>query len=299
MLYRNHGQPVPLPPAVSRRRHRFQAAAGRRGPWRGVARRDLGFVVTPDPAPISLERVTVRRGGRDVVRDLTGVFAAGSLTAVAGPNGAGKTTLLHALCGSLPLASGRIDRGGMNPRAIALLPQEGRLDRSFPISCRDVVALGWTARLGLFRRIGREQYAVADQALTSVGLDGLGSRPIGALSAGQFQRVLFARTIVRDAPVILLDEPFSAIDATTEADLMAIVRMWHLQGRTVVAVLHDLDLIRAEFPETLLLDADRNAWGDTHAILTAAAIRQARLRAAFPPLAAVAPPFDASVGEAA
>jgi zinc/manganese transport system ATP-binding protein len=261
-----------------------------------VARRDLGFVVTQASFPVAsirLEHVTLRRGGRDVVRDLTGTFAPGSLTAVAGPNGAGKSTLLQALCGLLPVASGRIERGGLDGRAIALLPQEGRLDRSFPITCRDVVALGWTARLGLFRRIGREQYAVADRALTSVGLDGLGQRPIGALSAGQFQRVLFARTIVRDAPVILLDEPFSAIDAATEADLMAIVRMWHRQGRTVVAVLHDLDLIRAEFPNALILGTDAHGWGATDDVLTAPAIRHARLSASVPPLAAARSVADA------
>lgn len=290
MLYRNHDQPPVPPPAVTWGRNRIAAVSGRRGARGGVARRDLGFVVTfasIPGAPIRLEHVTLRRGGRDVVRDLTGSFAPGSLTAVAGPNGSGKSTLLHALCGLLPVASGRIERQGLDARAIALLPQEGRLDRSFPISCRDVVALGWTARLGLFRRIGREQYAAADQALVSVGLDGLGHRPIGALSAGQFQRVLFARTIVRDAPVILLDEPFSAIDTATEADLMAIVRLWHRQRRTVVVVLHDLDLIRAEFPETLLLDSDAQGWwGPTEDVLTAAAVRQARLRACVRPLAA-------------
>ena len=235
-------------------------------------------------APIRLDGVTLRRGGRAVVSDLTGSFAPGSLTAVAGPNGAGKSTLLQALCGLLPVASGRIERGGLDPRAIALLPQEGRLDRSFPISCRDAVALGWTARIGLFRRIGHQQYAEADLALASVGLDGLGTRPIGALSAGQFQRVLFARTIVRDAPVILLDEPFSAVDPATEADLMAIVRLWHRQGRTIAAVLHDLDLIRAEFPQTLLLGSGAPEWGATDAVLSAAAIRHARLRATVPPL---------------
>jgi zinc/manganese transport system ATP-binding protein len=236
------------------------------------------------PALIRLEQVTLRRGGRDVVRDLAGSFTPGSLTAVAGPNGAGKSTLLLAMCGLLPVASGCILHGGMDQRAIALLPQEGRLDRSFPISCRDVVALGWTARLGLFRRFGSEHYAVADRALASVGLDGLGSRSIGALSAGQFQRVLFARTIVRDAPVILLDEPFSAVDARTEADLMAIIRQWHGQGRTVVAVLHDLDLIRAEFPQTMLLSPDGYSWGATNEVLTANASRQARLRGSIPPV---------------
>ncbi len=216
-----------------------------------------------------------------MVRDLNGTFAPGSLTAVAGPNGAGKSTLLLALCGQLLVASGSIARHGVSARSIALLPQEGRLDRTFPITCRDVVALGWTDRLGLFRSIGHE-HAVADRALASVGLEGLGARPIGALSAGQFQRVLFARTIVRDAPVILLDEPFSAVDATTEADLMAIVRLWHREGRTVVAVLHDLDLIRAEFPETLLLGSGEHAWGATNEVLTAAAIRRSRLSASIP-----------------
>jgi len=285
--------------AVSGRRNLCQAHPGRRGSRHGVARRHLGFGMTQlSPPLIGLEQVTLRRGGRDVVRDLAGSFAPGTLTAVAGPNGAGKSTLLLAMCGLLPVASGRILRGGIDPRSIALLPQEGRLDRSFPITCRDVVALGWTARLGLFRKIGREHYAIADCALASVGLDGLGSRSIGALSAGQFQRVLFARTIVRDAPVILLDEPFSAVDATTEADLMAIVRLWHRQGRTVVAVLHDLDLIRAEFPQTLLLGpgllgsgllgsgllgSGAHVWGATNEVLKATAIRQARLRASVPP----------------
>jgi zinc/manganese transport system ATP-binding protein len=280
MLYRNHGQSAASSSSVSDRRNRLAAYPRRGGPGRGVVGRDLGFDVTPPP--IRLDRVTLRRGGRDVLHDLTVTFTPGSLTAVAGPNGSGKSTLLQALCGSLPVASGRIDRGGMDTRAMALLPQEGRLDRTFPICCRDVVALGWTSRMGLFRRIGREQYAAVDRALNAVGLDGLGSRPIGALSAGQFQRVLFARTIVRDAPVILLDEPFSAIDATTEADLMAIVRGWHQQGRTIVVVLHDLDLIRAEFPDTLLLGSDPCVWGPTDGILTTRVARQARLHNRVP-----------------
>jgi zinc/manganese transport system ATP-binding protein len=230
------------------------------------------------PVPIRLEHVTLRRGGRTVIRDLSGTFAPGSMTAVAGPNGVGKTTLLQALCGALPVASGRIDRGGLDARAIALLAQEFRLDRSFPIDCQDVVALGWTARLGLFRRIGRAEYAAVDRALALVGLRGIGRQPVNTLSAGQFQRVLFARTIIRDASIVLLDEPFTAVDAATEADLMAIVRDWHRQGRTIIAVLHDLDLIRAEFPDTLLLEPDAPVWGGTDTILTARAVRGARSR---------------------
>lgn len=301
MLYRNHEKPIAAPPVIPRRRNRIAPDSGRCRPDGGVARCVLGVVMMSSaapPAPIRLDRVTLRRGGREVFHDLSGVFAPGSLTAVAGPNGAGKSTLLHAIRGLLPVASGRIDRNGMNARSIALLPQEGRLDRSFPISCRDVVALGWTARLGFFRRIGPEQYAAVDQALALTGLDGLGHRPIGALSAGQFQRALFARTIVQDAPIILLDEPFTAIDTATEADLMRIIRVWHQQGRTVIAVLHDLDLIRADFPNTLLLGSgvlggDNHEWGASNEVLTARAIRQARLHAA------ISPPAHHAVEEAA
>jgi zinc/manganese transport system ATP-binding protein len=298
MLYRNYDEHIAAPSTVPRRRSRLAVDPGRDGPRGGVACRDLGFDVIPDP--IRLDHVTLRRGGHDVVRDLAGCFAAGSLTAVAGPNGAGKSTLLLALCGLLPVASGRIDRGRLDAQSVALLPQEGRVDRSFPITCRDLVVLGWTARTGLFRRIGHAHYAVADRALATVGLEGLGARPIRALSAGQFQRVLFARTIVRDAPVVLLDEPFSAVDAETEADLMRVVRLWHRQGRTVIVVLHDLDLIRAEFPETLLLGSAVQRWGATGDVLTAPAIRAARLRAAFPiDDLRQTRPADAAVEEAA
>ena len=247
---------------------------------RRVAGRVLGDRMRS--GPIRLTNLTLRRGGRDVVRGLNGVFASGSLTAIAGANGAGKSTLLQALCGLLPPAAGRIDRGGLDPRDFALLPQDGRLDRSFPISCRDVVALGWTGHLGLFGRIGPAHCAAADRALAAVGLPDLGDRPIGELSAGQFQRVLFARTIVRDAQVVLLDEPFSAVDAATEADLMAIVQDWHRQGRTVAVVLHDLDLIQSSFPEVLLLGEHGAVWGATATVLTAHAMRDVHLRDRLP-----------------
>jgi zinc/manganese transport system ATP-binding protein len=219
------------------------------------------------PPPIRLERVTLRRGGRDLAREFSGVLAPGSLTAIAGPNGAGKSTLLHVLSGLRQPDVGRVDRGPNG--AIALLPQEGRLDRGFPVTCREVVALGRIGRSGLFRGLDAQDFAAADAALDAVGLGGLGQRAIGALSAGQFQRVMFARTIVRDARVILLDEPFSAVDAATEADLMDIIRGWHADGRTVAAVLHDHDLIRAEFPETILLGPPTPLWGPTHLVMPA------------------------------
>ena len=216
-----------------------------------------------NPSLIRLDHVTLRHGSQEIVRDLTGTFAPGSLTALTGENGAGKTTLLRALAGLHPPTPGHIDRGGLKPSDIALLPQGSQLDRSFPIACRDVVALGLSGRMGPFRGIGHNQLKEAEQALATVGLPDLGGRAIGALSAGQFQRVLFARLILQDAPVLLLDEPFAAVDTATAHDLLGILHRWHKQGRTIVTVLHDLDMARAHFPDTLHLSAGQAVWGPT------------------------------------
>ncbi|MDR3538157.1 MAG: ABC transporter ATP-binding protein [Acetobacteraceae bacterium] len=229
------------------------------------------------PPALRIDRLTLRHDRHDAVRDLSGVFLPGSLTALVGPNGAGKTTLLRALVGLHRPASGGIDRGGLRPADIAMLPQGSQLDRQFPIACRDVVALGLAGRLGPFQQIGRAQRAAAEDALAAVGLPDHGGRPIGALSSGQFQRVLFARMMLQDAPVLLLDEPFSAVDAATEDDLLHLLHDWHAQGRTIVAVLHDLDLVRAAFPHTLLLAREKIAWGPTEAALTDAHCHQAGL----------------------
>jgi zinc/manganese transport system ATP-binding protein len=222
------------------------------------------------PAPIALHRVCLRHSGNEAVRDLTGTFAPGSLTALVGPNGAGKTTLLRAIAGLHPLAAGSIDRGGLLQSDIALLPQGSRLDRSFPVSCLDVASFGLAARLGPFRPIGRAQRAAAEEALAAVGLPDYAGRPIGALSAGQFQRVLFARMMLQDAAVLLLDEPFSAVDARTAADLAEILLGWQTQGRTIVTVLHDLALAEQVFPQTLVLSTEAIAWGPTAAALSEA-----------------------------
>lgn len=220
--------------------------------------------------PITLRDVTLRHGATVAVRDLSGTFVPGSLTALIGPNGAGKSTLLRAIAGLQPIASGTIDRGGMTHADIALLPQGGNLDRRFPISCREVVALGLSGRLGLFRGFSAQRLRAADDALAAVGLPNHAHRPIGALSAGQFQRVLFARLIMQDAPVLLLDEPFNAVDASTMEDLLGILRRWHVEGRTIITVLHDLDLVHDAFPRTLLLDGGLVAWGPTAAALSEA-----------------------------
>jgi zinc/manganese transport system ATP-binding protein len=208
---------------------------------------------------ITLDNVELRHGARVILSGLSGTIATGSLTALIGANGSGKTTLLRAIAGLHPLASGRINRHELTPSDVALLAQGSHLDRSFPITCRDVVALAAT-RLGPFRAIGRDYLAQTTTALGRVGLAEMQSRPIQALSAGQFQRVLFARTIVQDAKLILLDEPFAAVDAATIRLLLSVIQDWHVQGRTVIAVLHDIDLVRRHFPHTLLLTSRSAHW---------------------------------------
>jgi zinc/manganese transport system ATP-binding protein len=202
------------------------------------------------------------------VHHLDGAVHEGALTAVVGPNGAGKTTLLKGVVGALKPLAGRIERVGLQQEDIAYLPQAPEIDRSFPINVYDMVAMGLWRSKGAFGGIGRKERDMIEAAIAAVGLTGFEQRPIGTLSGGQMQRMLFARLLLQDARMIILDEPFSAIDAKTSADLLALVRRWHDEGRTVLAALHDLDVVRDNFPETLLLAREPVAWGATADVLT-------------------------------
>src|SRR6266851_5320725 len=200
------------------------------------------------------------------------------IPAIVGANGAGKSTLLKALAGVLRPRSGQITRGAAREN-IAYLPQSDEVDRGFPISVGEFVALGSWRRFGVFRPATAATDDRLGVALDAVGLAGAAARPIAALSVGQFRRVLFARLLLQDARALLLDEPFAAVDAVTMADLLRLVARWHADGRTVIAVLHDLDQVRAHFPRTVLLARRCIAAGDTAAVLSAENL----VRAGFAP----------------
>jgi zinc/manganese transport system ATP-binding protein len=227
-------------------------------------------------AQLQFRDVTLGYDRHPAVHHLSGDVVDGSLIAVVGPNGAGKSTLFRGLVGILKPLSGSIARGGLDVRDIAYLPQTADIDRSFPISVFDFVGTGLWRATGFFGGMGRPAREKIARALASVGLNGFENRAIGTLSGGQMQRMLFARVLLQDARMIVLDEPFNAIDARTSADLLALVRRWHEEGRTVLAALHDLDLVRANFPETLLLARGKVAWGATAEVLTSDNLQAAR-----------------------
>lgn len=216
-------------------------------------------------AAIRFHDLTLGYDRHPVVHHLSGVLEEGSLTALVGPNGGGKSTLLKAVTGSLAPLSGKAE---LSTGRLAYLPQSAEIDRSFPISVFDLVSTGLWARTGLFGGIGREDGARVSEAIATVGLTGFENRPVGTLSGGQTQRALFARLLLQEARTILLDEPFAAIDEATVRDLMRIVLRWHKEGRTVLAVIHDLDLAREYYPEAILLARECVAWGETQRVLT-------------------------------
>jgi len=225
---------------------------------------------------IHLDDVTLAYRRHPAVHHVSGSFQPGTLTAVVGPNGAGKSTLLKGIMGAMPVDQGRIRIDGIDRRDIAYLPQQSSIDRSFPMQVLDLVALGLWRRAGPWRRIAGRDLDRARQAVHAVGLAGFERRSIGTLSGGQMQRALFARMLLQDARVLLLDEPFAAIDARTTADLLALVHRWHGEGRMVIAVLHDLDIVRGHMPRTLLLAREPVAWGPTGEVLTAENLLRAR-----------------------
>ena len=228
-------------------------------------------------AELRFHNLTLGYERHPAVHHLSGTVAGGALLAVVGPNGAGKSTLFKGVVGAIKPLAGAIERVGLDADAIAYLPQVADIDRTFPIDVYDMVAMGLLRAKGLFGGFSGKDHQRIEAAIATVGLTGFEERAIGTLSGGQMQRMLFARLLLQDARLIVLDEPFAAIDERTAADLLMLVRRWHGEGRTVLAALHDIDLVKANFPETLLLARAPVAWGATPSVLAPDNLAKARL----------------------
>ena len=209
-------------------------------------------------SPLSITGLTVTYSGKPVVFSVDVTVPAGSMMAIVGPNGAGKSPLIRAALGIVPRLSGDVTACG-EPVAkvrdrIAYVPQRASVDWDFPATVLDVVVMGLYRRIGLLRFAGRRQRATAMACLERVGMAGFAGRQIGQLSGGQQQRVFLARALAQDADLYVMDEPFAGVDAATERAIIEVLRTLQAEGKTIVAVHHDLSTVPVYFDHVLLMN---------------------------------------------
>ncbi|MCX7869718.1 MAG: metal ABC transporter ATP-binding protein [Terrimicrobiaceae bacterium] len=208
-----------------------------------------------------------------VIYGVDAQIPAGAIVGIIGPNGAGKSTLLKAIAGLITPAGGWVKIFG-RPwrevcRRVSYMPQRESVDWDFPVDVMDVVLMGRTPHLGLGRRPGPADLAIARECLERTGLSSLARRQIGRLSGGQQQRVFLARALAQQADVYLMDEPFAGVDAASEASILGVLRGLRDQGKTLLVVHHDLSTARDHFDYLLLLNMRLVAFGPTSEVFRA------------------------------
>lgn len=219
---------------------------------------------------IVINHLTIAYKEKPVLWDVNASIEQGVLLAIVGPNGAGKTTLLKAMVGLIKPLAGSINFFGnpVDKATIAYVPQRSSIDWDFPLHVIDLVLMGCYRNLGWFSRPGKKEYMAAYQALERVGMKEYAHVPIGQLSGGQQQRVFIARALLQDAPCYLLDEPFNAIDSTTEHLITQLLQELCAAGKTIVVVHHNLHAVQNYFNWVLLLNTTAIACGPIQSIFT-------------------------------
>jgi len=220
---------------------------------------------------ISLDKLQAGYRHQSVTPPISGRFLPGSMTALVGANGCGKSTLLKTLAGLLPPVNGSYQLS-LPPSAVGWLPQQTEIERQFPITVFDLVAMGCWQRTGWFGCIGRQLRQEIMQTLRKVRMDDFADAQPGMLSGGQLQRVLFARLLMQQASLLLLDEPFTGIDSQTITLLLDLLADRHRQGCTLIVVLHDMSMVDTWFPQVLRLQDDAAEWRSRD--VQAASLRQ-------------------------
>ncbi|OON37548.1 ABC transporter ATP-binding protein [Izhakiella australiensis] len=213
---------------------------------------------------ITFNQLRVGYRGRAVTPAIDGTLAQGSMTALVGANGSGKSTLLKTLAGAIPPVSGSVSRPNP-PVRFAWLPQQADIEKQFPVSVFDIVAMGCWPRTGWLRAVSRSQRNEIMLALETVGMDAFAKAQPGTLSGGQLQRVLFARMLMQQAQLLLLDEPFSGIDEKTVALLLSLLHERHQDGCTLVVVLHDSQTVERHFMQVLRIGSEQVSWQQNQA----------------------------------
>jgi len=232
-----------------------------------------------EPARLEMEHVKVSYNGHLALEDLTFQVPHGARLAVVGPNAAGKTTLFKALVGLVQLKTGSIHIHGQplgnHQDCVAYVPQREEVDWRFPVTVYDVVMMGRFGQQGWLRRPSHADREVVEHSLKQLGIADLATRPIGELSGGQQQRVFLARALAQEPHILLMDEPFTGVDFTTQEATLDL--MEHLQTQKVTAMVstHDLTLASERFEQVLLLNKRIIAYGSPEQVFTPANLSQA------------------------
>jgi manganese/iron transport system ATP-binding protein len=224
---------------------------------------------TTQPA-LRVEALRVLLGGNVALDKVSFALPKGDSVAVVGPNGAGKSTLFRALSGIIPRESGSITVFGSEPDShtcIAYVPQANIVDWTFPVTVFDVVMMGRTRRIGMFRRPGRLDKNHVYQCLEMVNMEDLAQRQIGELSGGQKQRVFIARALAQEAEIVLMDEPLTGLDVSSQNGIFGILRGLTERGVTLLVSTHDLDVAAERFAHIMLLNRTLVAFGSRDEVM--------------------------------
>ncbi len=224
---------------------------------------------------VEVEDLTVAYDVKPVLIDVDITVPSGKLAAIVGPNGAGKSTLIKAILDLIPIVSGEIRFPTLSPYSykekrchIAYVPQSSSVDWDFPATVEDVVLMGRYGTLGWIRRPGKFDQGICQAMLGKVSMAEYAKRQISQLSGGQQQRVFLARALVQEADIYFMDEPFKGVDAQTEKAIISMLRELQTQGKTVLAVHHDLQTVNEYFDYLILVNRHIVAEGPMHEIFT-------------------------------
>ena len=214
---------------------------------------------------IEIKNLTVAYGENIALEDFNLDVEIGSLMALVGPNGAGKSTLIKTILKFLKQITGEIK---INGKTLAYVPQRNSVDWDFPTTLFDVVEMGCYGRVGLFKRVNKEEKQKVLKAIEQVGMLDFKDRQISELSGGQQQRTFIARALVQEADIYLMDEPFQGVDSTTEKSIVNILKKLKSEGKTLIIVHHDLQTVPTYFESVTFINKTVIASGKVKEIYT-------------------------------
>lgn len=236
------------------------------------------MIVNVDNPILEVHDLTVSYSRKPVLWGIDFTLPRGSIAGIIGPNGAGKSTLLKSIMGLIPTGSGYVRFFGETldnvRQRVSYVPQRESVDWDFPVSVMDVVLMGRYGATGLVGRLSREDRRIAEVSLEKVGMSEFANRQISQLSGGQQQRVFLARSLAQQADLYVMDEPFSGVDAATEAAIFTLFQEMAAANKTVMVVHHDLPSAKAYFDWIIMLNMRLVASGPTSEVFTDEILQQ-------------------------